>query len=102
CTDLLRNLNTASAQRGQITNFRQFGQNVASYTTSGYDLTVRYNLDPADLGIQRDIGRFQFGLVANKLEDLTFTEIAGEDPDEDLGEPGAPEWQVNFDMLWTM
>lgn len=86
-----------------IDSFQQFGVNVASYKTVGYDMTVRYVLDPADFGIQRDIGRFGFALTANKLEELTFTEDPN-DPlsvDETVGDPLAPEWQANLDISWS-
>nr|WP_246328964.1 TonB-dependent receptor [Brevundimonas lenta] len=85
-----------------INGFEQFGVNVASYTTSGYDMTIRYFLDPADWGMQRDIGTFGFSLSANKLEDLTFTEDPS-DPlsvDETVGEAFVPEWQATLDIVW--
>jgi iron complex outermembrane receptor protein len=85
-----------------IDGFEQFGVNVASYTTSGYDMTIRYLLDPADWGVQQDIGRFGFSLTANKLEDLTFTEDPS-DPlsvDETVGEAFVPEWQATLDISW--
>lgn len=85
-----------------IDGFEQFGVNVASYRTTGYDLTLRYRLDPADWGIQQDIGRFGVALTANKLEELTFIE----DPsnplsvDETVGEQFVPEWQASLDVSW--
>lgn len=85
-----------------IDGFEQFGVNVANYKTSGYDLTVRYVIDPADWGIQRDIGRFGLALTANKLEELTFTEDPS-DPlsvNETLGSAFVPEWQASLDASW--
>ncbi len=85
-----------------IDGFEQFGVNVASYKTVGYDLTLRYRLDPADWGVQQDIGRFGIALTANKLEELTFIE----DPanplsvDETVGELDVPEWQASLDVSW--
>lgn len=85
-----------------IDSFEQFGVNVAAYETAGYDLTVRYVLDPADWGVQQDIGRFGFAMTANKLETLTFTEDPN-DPlsvDETLGNAFVPEWQASLDVSW--
>ena len=87
---------------GTIDFFQQFAVNVASYTTSGYDFSARYSFDPKDLGwTSTDIGSFNISLVGTKLEDLTFVELADAEPDEDLGEPGAPEWQAVFDLTWN-
>jgi len=87
---------------GRLSSFQQFAVNVASYTTSGYDMSARYSFDPQEMGLtKRNLGNFDFGLVANKLEDLTFTELADAIPDEDLGEVDAPEWQATFDTVWT-
>ena len=83
---------------GFINYFEQSAVNVASYQTSGYDMTIRYNLNPVDFGIERDIGRFNFALAATKLEELVFVEL--DTPDEQLGFPGAPEWVATFDALW--
>ncbi len=85
-----------------IDGFEQFGVNVANYKTVGYDLTLRYRLDPADWGVQQDIGRFGIALSANKLEELTFTEDPN-DPlsvDETVGEAFVPEWQASLDVSW--
>lgn len=85
---------------GRIVSFTQTTLNVAKYTTAGWDISLRWNIDPADYGVDKDIGRFGLSIVANKLDDLTFTELAGATPDSDLGEPNAPEWQVNLDLTW--
>lgn len=85
---------------GRITSFEQIPGNIASFQTSGVDFTVRYALDPADWGVQRDIGRFNFTLIGNKLEELKFVEASGAQPNDDLGEEDAPEWQVTFDATW--
>lgn len=85
-----------------IDGFEQFGVNVASYKTAGWDLTVRYLLDPANFGVTQDIGRFGFSLTANKLDQLTFTEDPN-DPlsvDETVGQAFSPEWQASLDLSW--
>ncbi|WP_309646484.1 TonB-dependent receptor domain-containing protein [Phenylobacterium sp.] len=85
---------------GRLTSFQQVPGNIASYQTAGYDFTARYQLDPTEFGIQRNIGTFDFSVVGNKLDKLVFVETSGAEPDDDLGELEAPEWQVNLDVTW--
>ena len=87
---------TRTAGTGRITSFVQQPQNVARFTTEGYDLTVGYGLETAS------IGNFGVRVVSNKLEELTFISLPGAEPDIDLGEEDAPEWQVNFDLTWQL
>jgi outer membrane receptor protein involved in Fe transport len=97
--DLITRRSQPGAGQGFIDSFQQFALNVASYNTSGYDFTIRYALDPANFGVQSDIGRFNFSLVGTKLEELEFIEL--DTPDSTLGFPGAPEWITSFDATWT-
>jgi outer membrane receptor protein involved in Fe transport len=39
-------------------------------------------------------------LVGNHLTDLTFINLPGATPDDDLGEVDAPEWQVRLNLTW--
>jgi len=96
--DLVSRRSQPGTGQGFIDFFEQFALNVANYTTSGYDFTIRYALDPADFGVQRDIGRFAFSLAGTKLEELAFTEL--DTADDQLGFPGAPEWIASFDATW--
>jgi iron complex outermembrane receptor protein len=85
-----------------IDGFEQFGVNVASYETAGWDMTVRYMIDPANFGVTQDVGRFGFSLTANKLDKLTFIEDPN-DPlsvDETVGQARVPEWQASLDLSW--
>ncbi|MFN3668790.1 MAG: TonB-dependent receptor domain-containing protein [Brevundimonas sp.] len=97
--DLITRRSQPGNGQGFIDSFEQFALNVAAYNTSGYDFTIRYSLDPADFGVQRDIGRFAFSLTGSKLEELEFIEL--DTPDSSLGFPGAPEWITSFDATWT-
>ncbi len=91
---------------GGIVNFTQQPVNVANFLTEGYDFTINYLLDPALFGVDADIGLFNFRLIGNKLEELTFINLPGAEPDSDLGESDpseafqAPEFQVAFDLTW--
>ena len=91
---------------GGIVNFTQQPVNVANFTTEGFDFTIDYLLDPANFGVNADWGVFNFRLIGNKLEDLTFINLPGADPDSDLGESDpanglqAPEYQAAFNLLW--
>ena len=91
---------------GGIVNFIQQPVNVANFKTEGFDFTINYLLDPANFGVNADWGVFNFRLIGNKLEDLTFINLPGADPDSDLGESDpangvqAPEYQAAFNLLW--
>ncbi len=91
---------------GGIVNFTQQPVNVANFLTEGYDFTINYLLDPSGMGATRDYGLFNFRVIGNKLEELTFINLPGADPDPDLGESDpatgllAPEWQIAFDLTW--
>ncbi|MFC3079756.1 TonB-dependent receptor domain-containing protein [Phenylobacterium terrae] len=84
-----------------VDSFQEYSINVSEYETAGFDLAVQYALDPADFGVERDIGTFQFTLLANRLTKLQFTELEGAEPSSELGYAGAPKWQANFDATWT-
>lgn len=92
---------TRAPGTGAITSFVQQPVNVANFRTEGYDFTVNYELDPTRWGM-RDVGTFNFRLVGNKLEKLTFIRLPNAEPDPDLGEEDAPEWQMNFDATWQL
>ncbi len=61
---------------------------------------MEYIVDPAEWGADGDWGVFNFRVVGNKLEELQFVNLPGAEPDDDLGEPDAPEWQYNVDLNW--
>ncbi len=89
-----------SIPAGGISGFETTAVNVASYLASGYDIGLRYRLDPANFGVERDVGQFTFALNATKLDQLTFIESPIAPPDDDVGEANSPEWQVVFDATW--
>lgn len=92
---------------GGVIDFVQQPLNVAKFTTEGYDFEVRYQLDTSRFA-GSNYGLFTFRLLGNKLEDLTFINLPGAAPDEDLGqgpidgEAEAPEWQAVFDLGWEL
>lgn len=85
---------------GGIISFTRRPENVASFTTTGYDFSVSYVLDPSDWGVEADWGTFGLRLVGNYLDELSFVNAPGASPDPDKGETGAPEWQAAFDVVW--
>lgn len=91
-------LTTRAPGTGGITSFVQSPQNVANFRTEGYDFTANYRLDP---GADR-WGEFNFRVIGNKLEKLTFINLPGSEPDPELGEEDRPEWQANFDLTWEL
>ena len=98
-------LQTREPGVGGVIDFVQRPLNVAKFTTEGYDFEVLYVLETSRY-TGRDVGVFTFRLLGNKLEDLTFINLPGADPDSVLGEgpidgeDEAPEWQAIFDLGW--
>ncbi|MFL6576270.1 MAG: TonB-dependent receptor, partial [Povalibacter sp.] len=89
---------------GGIDSFLVQPENVASFRTRGIDFNVGYSLDPAQMGVASDIGKFQLSLVGNHLDRLTTIPTPGAQQidkrttaDEDFK---APEWQTSFDATW--
>jgi iron complex outermembrane recepter protein len=97
-------LQTREPGFGGVVDFVLQPLNVAKFTTEGYDFEASYQLDSSRFAA--DYGVFTFRLIGNKLEDLTFINLPGAAPDEDLGqgpiegENEAPEWQAIFDAGW--
>lgn len=81
---------------GIINDFTLFPSNVAAFSTKGIDFSARYRL-PTD-----NLGTFQLSLVGNHLISLETQGTPGADFIESAGVAGAPEWQVNFDLNWTL
>lgn len=100
CDLIQRNGNSASPTFGSVNFFEQTIINVSNYTTSGYDFSIRYNLDAADLGAP-ELGRFAFSLIGSKLEDQTFIDDP-DAPEQLLGQPAYPEWVASFDVAWEV
>lgn len=92
---------TVAGNAGRVVSFNQIPGNLATYETSGWDLNAQYRLDPANFGMERDIGTFNFSLVANLLDTLSFTEVSGADPTNSQNRPGSPEYTATFDVTWN-
>ncbi len=92
---------TPAVNPGRIVSFDQVPGNLQSFSTSGVDFGARYTLNPADLGIERDIGSFTFTLNGSYLESLEAVVAPNAPVRDDKGVEGAPEWQANFDLVWT-
>lgn len=86
---------------GGISDFSSGAVNVAAFLTSGYDFSIRYRFDPADLGLA-NMGRFQFALNATNLQSWEFQDSPLAPAVSDLGEPGNPDWQAVFDATWLI
>ena len=87
---------------GGIDGFTTTYLNVASFDTAGYDIGVRYRLDPADWGVDANIGTFQFGLNATHLTTWEFRDSELSPPILFVGTPGTPDWQTVFDATWLI
>lgn len=69
--------------------------NVATFAVSGLDVQVNYRFT---LG---RIGTFNARLVGGYLNNLTFVNTPGAEPDEDASEPRSPRYIGQFDLSWT-
>lgn len=96
CDAIDRNPGSHATAPGVVSGFRRIPQNVAQFRTKGVDFAVNYLLQP-----QADIGVFNFSLVGNYLDRLTFIAVPGGDDVDDRVQPNAPKWQANFDLNWT-
>lgn len=85
---------------GRIVSFEQIPGNLAFRTTRGIDFSARYQLDPAEWGLQRDIGTFDLGLSGNHLLELVSQDTEDAPVIDSRGVEDAPEWQVTFDATW--
>lgn len=98
CSSLTRAPSTDPTTPGGITDFLVQPVNVAAFETRGIDFTVNYLLDTADF--DKDWGTFNFRLVGNYLDKLSYVNLVGADPDNQKGQKLKPEWQTNFDLTW--
>lgn len=97
CDAIDRNPGTNSAAPGVVSGFRLVPQNVAEFTTKGFDFSASYRFSPG-----ANLGNVTLALVGNYLKELTFIGTPGGDVIDSTGTAGAPEWQVNFDLNWTI
>ena len=91
---------------GSISQIRAQEINVASFQTSGVDLTLDYTADTADWFGEND-GTISFHLIGNWLDRLSFVSLPDEAPVQGAGTLGggfdgtpAPKWQTNLDISW--
>jgi outer membrane receptor protein involved in Fe transport len=91
---------------GSISQIRAQEINVASFQTSGVDLTLDYSADTVDWFGEPD-GTVSFHLIGNWLNRLSFVSLPDEAPVQGAGTIGggfdgtpAPKWQTNLDIVW--
>ncbi len=91
CNNITREQGT-----GFATSFNVIPQNVAEFTTSGFDFQINYRFSPSP-----DVGTFAIKLVGGYLEDLTFISTPGAVPDQDREEANSPKWIGVADITWA-
>lgn len=81
---------------GFISDFTIIPQNVASFRTSGLEVTANYTFEPGN------IGRFNLHLTGGYLNTLEFVPSAGADPENELDSAAypAPRYTAVFDLTW--
>ncbi|MCG7347349.1 TonB-dependent receptor plug domain-containing protein [Sphingomonas sp. ACRSK] len=90
------NVDTGTADRGNITSFTVLPQNVARFQTAGLDINANYQFDTGSFG------RFNLRVVANYLDKLEFFGTPGADATNSCGETLAPKYTFNGDLTWSM
>lgn len=91
---------------GGVINLEQFDRNQASIETSGVDITARWGLDLADVGV--DAGSLNWNLVATWVEKFTEQTTSVDPVDDFVGTIGAltgqakPEWRFTLNTNYTV
>jgi outer membrane receptor protein involved in Fe transport len=88
---------------GNVATVRSGQENVAALEARGIDISARYDLPLADVGLD-GYGDLRFNVTANRnLErtDFPFQEFPDQSFDL-LGESGLPKWIVNADTNWDV
>lgn len=86
-----------NATNGYVSNYSVVPANVASFKTSGLDVTMQYRFEPFE-----NAGRFTFSLAGNYLNKLEFVPSLGADPENEMHSAGypAPRYSGNVDLTW--
>ena len=79
---------------GRILSFIREPENVASFSTSGLDVDLNYQLATAKLG------KFNFSVVGNYLHKLSLIGSPGADPTNDRSTPYSPKFQAKTNVTW--
>lgn len=69
--------------------------NVATFVASGLDVNFNYRFTIDG------IGNFNARVVGGYLNNLTFVNTPGAEPDEDVDEPRSPQFVGTLDLTWT-
>lgn len=87
-----------SASTGFISNYQVVPQNVASFQTSGLDMSLLYSRE-----LSPSLGSVQVRLAGNYLNKLSFVPSLGADPENQLynWDYPAPRWSATFDLTWS-
>ncbi len=89
-------VNGTSVPAGAIIGYTVQPQNVADFRTAGLDVNIVYLLRTAAAGT------FDFRLVGGYLNRLDFNGIPGAPVTDNVDQPGAPKYNLNFSPSWTL
>ncbi len=86
------------ATTGYISDFSIIPANVASFKTSGLDVTLNYAFEPFANG-----GKFNVRVAGNYLDKLSFVPSLDADPENEMHSASypAPRYSGTFDLSWT-
>ena len=82
---------------GYVSDYSVIPANVASFKTSGLDVTMQYRFEPFD-----NAGRFGISLSGNYLNELKFVPSLGAEPENEMHSAAypAPRYSGNLDLTW--
>lgn len=92
---------TSGVNPGRINGFEQVPGNLAFSSARGIDVGIRYAVDPANFGFERDIGTLNLQLQASHLLELDTQDTVEAPVVDGVGVEGAPEYQATFDATWN-
>jgi outer membrane receptor protein involved in Fe transport len=93
---------TSGGNVGRITTFEQQPNNISTFRTSGFDLTVRYGSELQHLGLgDGGLGRLDVTFVGNVLQTLENEQALGAPLVDLVNREGSPEYQASLDVTWS-
>jgi iron complex outermembrane recepter protein len=99
--------NPLASQAGSISEVISSQFNVATFVTSGLDITATWHVDSKDW-FEQDYGTLDVHLIGNWLDKLSTVALLGQAPVESAnsvigGIDGniAPKWDFNLDLVWN-
>lgn len=85
---------TRNPRNGLIVGWESQPENVAAFTTAGFDLTLSYQVPTENLGT------FDFSMIGGYLDRLTTIPTPGAEVVDERNQPYRPKKVANLDVTW--